>query len=203
MGYASPSQTGRGLHTRLYSRAFIIVDPTTGKRVVYVSIDACMGSQIMRIQVLQKLQSLYGDLYGDNVCISGIHTHSGPAGYFQYVLFQVTSLGFVKISLDALVNGIVESIVIAHNNLTPGNLLINQGQLYDANINRSPSAYLNNPAEERAKYNYDTDKEMVLVKMVDANGGDLAMVNWFAVVSERKRGERERERETKMIGYLN
>ena len=41
-------------------------------------------------QVVEKLQAKYGDLYtNDNVLVSGIHTHSGPAGYFQYVLFEV------------------------------------------------------------------------------------------------------------------
>lgn len=43
-----------------------------------------------------------------NVALSGIHTHSGPGGYFQYVLYEITSLGFVKQSYDAVVNGIVE-----------------------------------------------------------------------------------------------
>ena len=64
-------------------------------------------------QAVKKLKDLYGELYTEeNVAISGIHTHSGPAGYWQYVLYEVTSLGFVKQSLDVVVNGIVESIKI-------------------------------------------------------------------------------------------
>ena len=64
-------------------------------------------------QVVKNLTALYGGLYTeDNVAISGIHTHSGPGGYWQYVLYEVTSLGFVKQSLDVIVNGIVESIKI-------------------------------------------------------------------------------------------
>ena len=44
-------------------------------------------------QVVSRLQKMYGNLYtNDNLLISGIHTHSGPAGYFQYVLFEVSSL---------------------------------------------------------------------------------------------------------------
>ena len=63
------------------------------------------------LQVVKKLQALFGDLYNDdNVILSGIHTHSGPAGFFQYVLFEVTSLGFVKETLDVTVDGIVKSI---------------------------------------------------------------------------------------------
>lgn len=59
------------------------------------------------------MKAIYGNLYTeDNVCISGTHTHSGPGGYWQYVLFEVTSLGFVEESLDVIVDGIVESIKI-------------------------------------------------------------------------------------------
>ena len=47
-------------------------------------------------------------------------------------------------------------------------------------MNRSPSAYLNNPAAERSKYKYDVDKEMTLLKFVDNNWGSIGSFNWFA-----------------------
>lgn len=54
-------------------------------------------------------QELYGDLYTEkNVALSGIHTHSGPGGYLQYILYIITSLGFVRESFDVLVAGIVQ-----------------------------------------------------------------------------------------------
>ena len=52
MGMANPKQIARGIHFRQYSRAYIIADlrnPQT--RVVFVSIDACMGTQIMKMKV--------------------------------------------------------------------------------------------------------------------------------------------------------
>lgn len=63
---------------------------------------------------------------------------------------QVMSLGFVGQTLDVIVDGIVESVKMAHDNMRPGHLFINNGTLLDASINRSPSAYLNNPEEERS-----------------------------------------------------
>lgn len=54
------------------------------------------------------------------------------------------------------------------------------GEILDAGINRSPSAYLNNPEEERRKYKYDTDKEMTLLKFVDDEWGPVGSFNWFA-----------------------
>ncbi|XP_064404279.1 uncharacterized protein LOC135349656 [Halichondria panicea] len=182
MGYAMPTQINNGIHFRQYSRAFIMADAEKKSRVVFVNADVCMGTQIMKIQVVNKLKALYGDMYTtDNVLISGIHTHSGPAGFFQYLLFEIMSLGFVEQSLTAIVDGIVESIKMAHDNMQPGYLTVNQGFLYDANINRSPSAYLNNPAEERAKYQYNTDKGMTVLKMVDKAGNGIGMIDWFAV----------------------
>lgn len=54
------------------------------------------------------------------------------------------------------------------------------GEILDAGVNRSPSAYLNNPASERAKYKYDVDKEMTLLKFVDDQWGPVGSFNWFA-----------------------
>ena len=55
-----------------------------------------------------SLQVEYGDMYSQqNVAISGIHTHSGPAGYLQYLLYDITSKGFVRETFDVLVNGIL------------------------------------------------------------------------------------------------
>lgn len=59
------------------------------------------------------------------------------------------SLGFVEQALKAIVDGIVMSIEMAHKDLQEGTLYVGEGQLTDASINRSPSAYLNNPEKER------------------------------------------------------
>jgi neutral ceramidase len=178
MGMANPTQIAHGIHFRQFSRAFIIADVTNAtNRVVFVSIDACMGTQVMKMKVVQKLQSRYGNMYtDDNVCISGTHTHSGPAGYFQYLLYEVMSLGFVQETLDALVDGIVESIARAHNTMVKGKLLTNVGPLLNASRNRSPTAYQINP--DAKDYQYDTDKNMTVVKFVDLNGNPLGMIRY-------------------------
>ncbi|KAI8521297.1 Neutral ceramidase [Branchiostoma belcheri] len=182
MGYANPAQQSSGIHFRQFSRAFIVSDPQNTTRTVFVSVDCAMVSQILKIEVVKKLKPLFGNAYNEsNVCLSAIHTHSGPAGFLQYVLFDVTSLGFVRESFNALVDGIVASIQRAHNNVVPGDLYLNQGELQDANINRSPTAYLNNPESERAKYDANTDKNMVVLKFVDQHGTGLGMISWFAV----------------------
>ncbi|CAB4284653.1 unnamed protein product [Prunus armeniaca] len=84
------------------------------------------------------------------------------------------------LSFDVLVDGIEKSIIQAHENLRPGSIFVNKGELLDAGVNRSPSAYLSNPAEERSKYKFDVDKEMTLIKFEDEEWGAVGSFNWFA-----------------------
>ncbi|KAK4481366.1 hypothetical protein RD792_012253 [Penstemon davidsonii] len=182
MGYGNMDQVTQGIHFRLRARTFIVAESEQGPRFAFVNLDAGMASQLVTIKVLERLKSRYGELYNEeNVAISGIHTHAGPGGYLQYVIYSVTSLGFVPQSFDAIVNAIELSIVQAHDNLKPGSILINTGDLDSAGINRSPSAYLFNPPQERAKYTRNVDTLMTLLKFVDKKSGkSIGAFNWFA-----------------------
>ena len=51
----------------------------------------------------------------------------------------------------------------------------------DGNRNRSPSAYLANPAEERARYEYDQDKDLTLLRFDDASGNARGFLSFYAV----------------------
>uniref|UniRef100_A0A8C8YLH9 Neutral ceramidase n=1 Tax=Prolemur simus TaxID=1328070 RepID=A0A8C8YLH9_PROSS len=182
MGYSKNGQNARGILTRLYSRAFILAEPDGSNRVLFVSIDIGMVSQRLRLEVLNRLQSKYGSLYRrDNVILSGTHTHSGPAGYFQYTVFVIASEGFSNRTFEYMVTGIMKSIETAHTNMKPGKIFINKGNVDGVQINRSPYSYLQNPQSERARYSSNTDKEMIVLKMIDLNGDDLGLISWFAI----------------------
>lgn len=117
------------------------------------------------------------------MAISGTHTHSGPAGFLQYVLYQVTSLGYVQETLDAWVNGISSAVIAAHKDLQTSRIMVNQGMLYGSNINRSPTSYLLNPEDERAQYpEGDTDKTMLLMEFLNPlTKKPRGVLNFFAV----------------------
>ncbi|KAF4523070.1 hypothetical protein B566_EDAN013058 [Ephemera danica] len=108
MGYARLEQKGGGIHLRQFSRAFIFDDGE--RRVVFVSVDVAMISYALQKEVLGRLQILFGrQLYTEqNVILSATHTHAAPGGYNQYLLYDISVLGFVKQSFDALVTGIVK-----------------------------------------------------------------------------------------------
>ncbi|KAG7204442.1 hypothetical protein KM043_004878 [Ampulex compressa] len=180
LGYARIDQKGSGLHLRTFSRAFIVDDGE--ERFVFVSVDSAMVGNDIRKEVLKKLKAEYDDLYTEtNVMISATHTHSSPGGHMMYTLFDLTCFGFVKETFDAVVNGITKSIINAHNSVVPARIFIDHGEVLDANINRSPAAYLNNPKSEREKYKYDVDKTMALLRFVHADGKPLGSIAWFAV----------------------
>lgn len=184
MGYAHPGQTSRGIHTRLFSRAFIFCDVNDDTKCeVFVVVDFAMGAAAINFGVFERLKTLYGDLYTEkNVVICGTHTHSGLAGYLQYFVFDATSQGFVHDSYDNLVEGIFQSIRIAHENRAPSRVYYNKGELLEANINRSPSAYEANPQSERSRYDHDVDKDMTVIKIVSADGGtDRGLISFFPV----------------------
>ena len=55
MGYSMPDQVTEGIHMRLRSRAFIVVDPHSGKRVAFVVAEAGIIPQGINQAVVKKL----------------------------------------------------------------------------------------------------------------------------------------------------
>lgn len=58
MGYAVPGQRGTGIHQRLKARAFAFADDN--KRFVFVSLDGGMGSDLVNMRVIDKLDAALG-----------------------------------------------------------------------------------------------------------------------------------------------
>ncbi|KIP08704.1 hypothetical protein PHLGIDRAFT_29473 [Phlebiopsis gigantea 11061_1 CR5-6] len=183
MGYASLAQTDTGLHLRQRSRAWIVADASNPTdRFVYINADIAMGDTGVRRSIVTQLSAMYPGLYNnENIALGSTHQHSGVGGYLEDLLPQITSLGYVKQTADAIVAGTVLAVQRAHESLAPGKLSLGNTTILDANINRSPSAYLANPVDERAKYEYDQDKDMTLLRFDDASGNARGFLTFFPV----------------------
>ncbi|KAK0221200.1 Neutral/alkaline nonlysosomal ceramidase [Armillaria nabsnona] len=183
MGYASLAQTDTGLHMRQFSRVFIVADASDpSSRILFINSDIAMGDSGVRRSIVAELTSLYPSVYtNENIALIGTHQHSGVGGYLENLLPQITALGYVPQTAEAIVSGTVLAAQRAHNSLAPGSLSLGNTTILDANINRSPSAYLNNPAEERARYEYDQDKDMTLLRFNDESGTARGFLSFFAV----------------------
>ncbi|KKA29886.1 hypothetical protein TD95_003442 [Thielaviopsis punctulata] len=184
-GYASLAQAGTGLRQRIYSRAFIFGDVKKPEdRVVYVVLDTQSGDTAIRKGILEGLAAL-GDEYKvytrNNVAIASTHNHAGVGGYYNYLLPQITSLGFEKQTYQAIVDGAVLSIKRAHEKLTTGYLDITTTDIEDGGINRSLWAYMHNPEEEQAQYSGPVEKTMWVLRMKrESDLKNVAMVTWYA-----------------------
>ena len=68
-----------------------------------------MMGQLIKMEVLDKLQEEFGNntFRNDNLVLSATHTHSGPAGYMQYIMYSISSFGFVEDSFQVLKNSVV------------------------------------------------------------------------------------------------
>ena len=186
MGYADPNQLGSGVRQRLYSRAFIVGDVANHhERVVYMVLDTQSGDTAVRQGILDGLSALGPEysIYGQqNVAVTGTHSHSGPGAWLNYLLSQISSRGFDKSSYEAIVSGGIESIRKAHEGLAPGTLSFERIRLNDTNTNRSPYAYLANPAEERARYDDNVDKDLAMLKFKRSEDAkDIGVLTWFPV----------------------
>ncbi|MCP4715097.1 MAG: neutral/alkaline ceramidase [Deltaproteobacteria bacterium] len=193
-GMVDTAQKGEGLLMRLRSRAFIVKDSRNGKSIVLVSAELGMMSQVIQLAVVEKLREIFGGQYTEeNVALSATHTHSGPGGYFDsWMMSAGMGLGFCEANFQTIVDGIVESVKRAHNNLVPGTLEVGAG-LSSAQPggrygrNRSEAAYFLNPEDEVDAYKTDdgdydlTNRRMTIVRFERDNGTGVGMYAWAAV----------------------
>ncbi|KAJ6646313.1 Neutral ceramidase [Pseudolycoriella hygida] len=180
MGYGSMTQRGIGIHTRQYARAFIIEDETAN-RVVFVNADISAFSDAMRREIIRLLRLRFGDLYTTaNVMFAPTHTHAGPGGYHQLVLYDITCLGFIEETFNPIVFGVREAITRAHNAMQDGRAFYSEVPIEDFGINRSPAAYYANPEHERRQYEEDIDRNLQQIKFVNARNETVGAFHWVA-----------------------
>jgi neutral ceramidase len=181
-GFGREDQITEGLHIRQRSRAFVIAEADNpAQRLVFVSADLGSVEHHITLSVIDKLQLLYGNTYSiDNVIVSATHTHAGPGGYWHSRSDLGLDGGFYPAHFKAIVAGITESIVRAHDDLQAGNIYLAKGTLDNAGANRSLSAYLENPQAERDQYSRNTPTDMTLLKFID-DSGEIGMLNWYAL----------------------
>lgn len=180
-GFVRADQIGTGLHLRQRARAFLVEDPQTDQRLVFVVCDLGSITHELHQEVVDRLQKSFGETYSlSNVIISATHTHAAPGGFWHAGVGTPFGSPLHIQYFETIVDGIVRSIQQAHQSAQPGNILIAQGDVPDAGRNRSLVAYMNNPEEERAGYDSNTDTTMTLLRFETAEGA-VGCLNWFAV----------------------
>lgn len=191
MGFADELQKTTDVDMHLFSRAFIIsrnASQLNSANIIAIAVaDIWSCTQAVKTEVINRLNvnsSVAGLFNSENVLITGTHTHSGPGGFSNYFLYNLTCGGFDQVNFNKIVDGIVQSIINAHNNLAPGRIYKNSGTIEDCGYNRSMGAY--NANIDVANFPDATDKEMLLLKFVKDNDGKgnpypVGVLNWYAI----------------------
>ncbi|WP_350275837.1 neutral/alkaline non-lysosomal ceramidase N-terminal domain-containing protein [Kribbella sp. HUAS MG21] len=181
LGYGQARQRSEGIHLRLRSRAFVIADATSGRRVLLVVNDLPMVFDSICRALLERLRRSYGSLYTEhNTMVTATHTHSGPGGYAHHRLYHSNTGGFRPKTFAAIVDGMTEAVVRAHDDLAPAVLTLSHGELRDASANRSRSAFDNNPAPDRQHFPDAVDAQTTLLR-IERAGTAVGALNWFGV----------------------
>lgn len=182
MGFADSSETTAGILNRLYARAFLVEDTTTGSRVMFVHCDLMSVMQLVHQEVVAQLKTKYGGVYTEqNVVMHATHTHAGPGGTAGYFLYDVSILGFIGENFDVIVAGILAAIDEAHTSIAPGTIRFNSGTVEKGGKNRSPDAYLANPAAERAQYASNIDTTMRALHFFSSSGALRGVLAFYPV----------------------
>ena len=178
LGYGKSDQRTRGIHLRQRCRSFVLDDGS--RRVLLVVAELPLPMQSVTDEVLRRLAGLFGDTYtAQNTLITVTHTHSGPGGYCGHLVYNATTSGFRAKTFGAIVDGIVESVEAAHRDVAPAELALGHGELRDASVNRSRSAFERNPFEDRAVFPDAIDPQTTLLRVV-REGRPVAALSFFA-----------------------
>ncbi|MEU7630906.1 neutral/alkaline ceramidase [Nocardia sp. NPDC049220] len=178
MGYAQLEQQTAGIHLRPRARAFILGGG--GRRIVFVAAENGMIFQSVHRGVLAELARRFGDRYTEqNVVLTSTHSHATCGGSSHDYAYNLSILGFQQQVYDAEVNGIVEAIAAAHDDIGPGTLALGRGELHNASVNRSRVAWERNPPADK-HYFPDAIDPAVTAMALFKGGRQIGAITWFA-----------------------
>ncbi len=166
-GFAYERQETEGVAQPIYARAFVIQRNVAGpdSRLALVVADLWTCTIAVKTAVVAELNRRGLTKYTmENVLIAGTHTHSAPAGYSEYYLYNFAAGGFDRDFFDRIVRGIADAIATAGINVAPGRLLTNTGEVADCGANRSMAAYALN--SDAGQFPAATDRDLQLLKFV-------------------------------------
>ena len=188
-GWGDLAQRSAGIESPLFARAFIVGEPRSRERVVFVICDIWSCSIALKTAVIDRLggTSAEAAYRADNVHIAGTHTHSAPASFLHHFMYNVMAFGFDPHVFECYVRGIVKAIERAHDDLAPGTVYPAAGQVPGLTRNRSMPAFLRNDPTDQALFPSGVDDTMTLLRFAHAGPApgdpeiDIGLLNWFAI----------------------
>lgn len=185
LGYGIYYNIMEEVETPLYARAFVFQNEEI--KIAYVNCEIAFITPSIKRGVVKKLNRKYKELgyTNQNLLLNAQHTHSGPGGYSHHGIYNMNCPGFVIDVYNDIVDGIVESIVLAEQNLEDVETFIGTSEFApekEVGFQRSIKAYLQNPEAKRIsndERHLGIDREMTLMKFVGKDSKLKGAINWF------------------------
>jgi len=180
MGYAIAGRFSRGMFNRLSCTSLAVQDPN-GTALVVVATDLWGMPQGFKRRVVQMVQEAGVPWLGEeDILMTSIHTHHGPAGYVPDKAYALGSLGFAfnPPLFHFLTHRVAQAILASVNDLqqprrTPRTLHFGSASVADVVTNRSVPAFLRNPKVERTSMS-DSTVALLVVREGATTIGALA-----------------------------
>lgn len=187
LGYGQAFNIMENIATQLYARAFVFKNNET--YVAFVNCELGFITPSLKRGVVKKLRRLHNKTQynNNNILLSAQHTHSGPSGFSHHGLYNTNSPGFVLEIYNQIVDGIVEAILKAEENIEDINIQYTNGAFEndkEVGFQRSLKAYLQNPEAKKItkkELHLGINRKMELVKFTNSINKTKAGINWFGV----------------------
>jgi len=190
LGWAQPINRVIGVAHPLHARALVVEDLKTRRRVAIVCAEVGFISHSIREGVLQRLRDDHAacGIGPETLMLLATHTHSGPGGFSNDLMFILSTPGFRPDVCDGIVEGITRAIVEACARMTVGRITVCADDLplsEPVAFNRAWQAYNANPdipaKVDASTRHHAVDRTMTLLRCDAEDGTPLGVFNWFAV----------------------
>lgn len=145
-GYGTWTNRAWAEQSPLYARAFYIEHE--GSELFFCCLDLGYITHAMRVSILAALTRYLGSFPEENLVLTCTHTHSGPGGCSQDVLYNVVTPGFVPEHIEKITEAAVQAMKVARDTALPTVLKTAAGR-FEPQVpvawNRSLRAYNSNP----------------------------------------------------------
>ena len=185
MGWADSAQPITGVREDLYARAFVIQDGFEAP-VVIVSLDLWAVTDILRLSILEMVSNTpdLSDLISTRILLSATHTHSGPSGICDTLLYGAQSSGPSAEIISAIVSGVISTMVEAKRSRRWSKLCWGEWQLPSQLLrNRSLNAWRRNldvsDIQEDAS-DPGVDQRVRVLRVEDSSGYESGIISWAA-----------------------
>ena len=121
-----------GVHLPLKTRVITIKHSQSEKSFVYVLLDMAFASDNIRKGIVKEMQKHDASFESAALMITATHTHSAPAGFSDYIGYELAAPGYRPEFVKTVVTRTCEAILDAWSNESSMNLVFSESEVPDS-----------------------------------------------------------------------